>query len=304
MEDGTGRASSGSPAAARRPPPCAAGPASAAARHPPPCAPPRMPGHLATAGLLPPPLAARDLEHVPECSAGGTAAEGASATGFAEVTVVDLVDSELESFYQVCLREPPSASPEPWAGNIDISFREVLGVPDMPSARVVPALPPFGLQVADWALQQAALLLSVTLARPVELAPPGVGVPVAAAAGVVAGTLAGSAPRAPSGPAAGADAAGSGRPRAESGRRSRGRRRRNALALLKACSQPSTLRDDLSGACPICLEHWCRGQELRTLPCSHVLHSGCAARLFAARGVALRCPICRQVLERSREHGR
>jgi len=79
----------------------------------------------------------------------------------------------------------------------------------------------------------------------------------------------------------------------EAVRRRRRRRAKDSLQLVKICSRVGPLRSPTEDKCTICLEEMCVGQQVRTLPCFHMLHSGCATRYFSASGVAPLCPVCR-----------
>ncbi|EOD16740.1 zinc finger-containing protein, partial [Emiliania huxleyi CCMP1516] len=43
-------------------------------------------------------------------------------------------------------------------------------------------------------------------------------------------------------------------------------------------------------SCLVCLEPFCVGEQVMTLPCFHIFHAHCAARWLAESGV---CPICK-----------
>jgi E3 ubiquitin-protein ligase SDIR1 len=54
-----------------------------------------------------------------------------------------------------------------------------------------------------------------------------------------------------------------------------------------------------SKECVICMEPFCEGDVLRTLPCLHRFHVGCIDRWFAQQGS---CPICKLRLGDEDDH--
>ena len=62
--------------------------------------------------------------------------------------------------------------------------------------------------------------------------------------------------------------------------------------LLAVESQSSTLSSSCDDKfCAICLEEFCRGEEVRTIPCSHTFHSKCIDPWLKQKAI---CPVCKQ----------
>jgi len=88
--------------------------------------------------------------------------------------------------------------------------------------------------------------------------------------------------------AEGADDANNARPR-----RRRRRRKKAAFQLIRLCSRVGPLQHNTEDSCSVCLEAMEAGQQVRTLPCFHMLHVKCSDMYFRAKDIAPICPVCR-----------
>mmetsp|Transcript_86244 Transcript_86244/g.272028 ORF Transcript_86244/g.272028 Transcript_86244/m.272028 type:complete len:277 (-) Transcript_86244:197-1027(-) len=203
----------------------------------------------------------------------------------------------LEDFYQASIGQPTDAPPEPWPSRAGYSFRDVISTEAAPMG---PETPP----------QANATMLVVFLA-PLLLAPapPPPASPPAVVLAIERAPLLPPPPPPPQPPllvvramervavllSAAEELPTHGEDPVAEGRRSRRRSRQgpSGLALMKASTSASTLQSDSPGSCPICLEAMLKKQRVRTFPCLHMLHVGCASRLLRAEGAVAKCPLCR-----------
>jgi len=82
-------------------------------------------------------------------------------------------------------------------------------------------------------------------------------------------------------------------------RRRRRRRAKRTLQIMCSCTSPSRLSVPTEDKCTICLEDLEVGENVRTLPCNHVLHETCSMRFFGTSGGMTRCPVCRAHVRRN-----
>lgn len=180
----------------------------------------------------------------------------------------------LEGFYQACLQEQVDAPPRPW-NTANYSHREVLGHTEpidvsRLSTMECPRFPDVQDSPAGGQLLCPVMMLHMLVFGPHSV------------------TMASTESDARIQPA---DTNGS---RPGGGRRARGRRLRGrALWQVTANSRREVLQVDTEVACPVCLENLLPGEEVRTLPCFHMLHVECSDRYFRTRGVMPACPLCR-----------